>query len=151
MNPRSWRPKPLAAALALTALGACGSPALEARSRPDLPISARPGTHGPAPARPSFVRPRTGLTDLRPAPIARVRPRSRGRALVVRFWTGAHPCYGLGAARADEDRQVVRVRILVGTDPAAVDVACPEVALLAATRVPLKRPLGDRTIRTLGP
>lgn len=142
-------------ALVIVALAACGDPrfslAPATRPRgPDRPTSVAAGDQtGGAPVR--WVRPRPGLTDLRLAPIERHRVVSGGRALVVRFWSGAPPCTRLTDAGATSSRRAVRIRVLVGSEPSPPDQACPEIALLLATKVRLEDPLAGRRVLYGGP
>jgi hypothetical protein len=71
--------------------------------------------------------------------------------LIVRFWSGAAPCTRLGDVDATSSRRAVRIRVIVGTDPSPPDQACPEIALLLATRVWLDDPLGGRRVLYGGP
>jgi hypothetical protein len=45
----------------------------------------------------------------------------------------------------------LKLTVLVGTDPAASDVVCPELAEVQATRVALGEPMGARRVVFGGP
>jgi hypothetical protein len=99
------------------------------------------------PLRPAWIRVTPGS-----GPVARVSPialrvwTSDGHGMAsVRWWGGSPVCTALRSADAARDGSVIRLHVAEGAKHTAV--ACPEIALLKATRIDLgPLPPGDYTV-----
>lgn len=67
------------------------------------------------------------------------------RRLLVRFWGGVEPCFGV-QIRAAETTSEVKVTVLGGVPPEGRDRACIALAKSYQATVDLQNPLGARTI-----
>ena len=148
--------RPLVAiALAVSALAACGdgepaggaSPSAPPAS--DSPTSSPPGS-APGTAPPDggglLVSPRPGMADANPVGWDTYAVSDDERTLTFTFYSGVEPCYVLDRVEVDETDELVTVTLFVGSDPAAGDVACIEIAQLMKVEVQLDAPLGDRDV-----
>lgn len=110
-----------------------GSPA------PDVPISdvVDPGSRVMTPSHPTWVRPHPGGGPLVPVSPSGLRVGVRGGSpyAVVRWWSGIAPCSVLRSVNTGVSGMTVRLRLVEGSDDP--DAACPELALLKATRIDL--------------
>jgi hypothetical protein len=135
------------AALVATASWAC---AADDGAAPDAPVAREePWTTEvvvPGEPDPTVVAPRPGLADVRPHAFARFRPHPDERGLTVAFWGGVAPCFGVDHADVRESEEAVVVTLYAGSDPAAPNVACIEIAVSLAVDVRLSAPLGDRPV-----
>jgi hypothetical protein len=84
-----------------------------------------------------------GATPLEPESVV-VDPANQ-RRLLVRFWGGVEPCFGV-ELRAVESANDVKVTVLGGAPPEGRDRACIALAKLYEATIDLKDPLGTRTI-----
>ena len=110
-----------------------GSPA------PDAPVSdvVDPGGRVMTPSAPTWVMPHPGggpLVPVSPSGL-RVGARDGSPYAVVRWWSGIPPCSVLRAVNVGVSGPTVRLRLVEGTDDP--DAACPELAMLKATRIDL--------------
>jgi hypothetical protein len=108
---------------------------------PDVPVATTqtPGSDGRvmAPFTPSWVQPHPGggpLTPVSPSGL-RVGVRDGAPYAVVRWWSGIAPCSVLRSVNVGIDGATLRLRLVEGSDDP--DAACPELAMLKATRVDL--------------
>jgi hypothetical protein len=141
--------KTIASLLILAALAAgCGQ---AARSTPPGP-NIDPGTVAPddpvshttdpddrvlMPAPATWVLPHPGggpLTPVSPSGL-RVGVRAGAPFAVVRWWSGIEPCSVLRQVAIGVSGSTVRLRLVEGSDDP--DAACPELAMLKATRIDL--------------
>lgn len=143
-------------AIPLALLGAaCGDDAIEQgtaappTSDPSGSVSSPPlgNNDGTIPgAQASPIRSRTDLTDARvfePESV-NVDPANNQR-LLVRFWGGVEPCYGV-EVRVVESTSDVKVTVLGGTPPEARGKSCIALAKLYEASADLETPLGTRAI-----
>ncbi|WP_330228422.1 hypothetical protein OHA40_19970 [Nocardia sp. NBC_00508] len=65
--------------------------------------------------------------------------------IAVNFQTGTPECYGVDAAVAESD-STVTVELRSGTRTEAVGRMCTMIAVFGTLEVPLKAPLGNRTV-----
>ena len=118
-------------------------------SSPDSPISIRPepgsDVHDVG-GRPERVRPRPGMSDLRPVAGEKARLTPDGRHLRVVYWSGVEPCNVLDHVDVGYATESVTVTLYEGSDPEQPDVACIEIALQKVVKVSLEEPLGGRKI-----
>ncbi|MEO8695405.1 MAG: hypothetical protein ABI658_17905 [Acidimicrobiales bacterium] len=146
----------LAGALSILAV-ACGDDAIEqgtsapptsdpsgSSSSPPLPNGdgTIPGAGGDA----APIRSRTDLIEARafqPESVT-VDPTNNQR-LLIRFWGGVEPCYGV-EIRVVESATDVKVTVLGGTPPDAQAKSCIALAKLYQATADLQSPLGPRTI-----
>jgi hypothetical protein len=140
--------KVVAAALLCTALAGCSSGGSSQSAAP-APTSAAPAvTQDPnatagltVQADPSIVDARTigfqSWTKVGPDRIA------------VHFESGSPVCYGVDATTT-ETTSTVTVLLKSGTKPDAVGKMCPMLAMIATLEIPLKSPLDDRTVVSVG-
>ncbi len=141
-------------------LAACGNAPDEAAPQPggagvtgdargDEPVSITPEpggrVHDVKGGRAQRVQPRGGMRGLRTVAWKSFVPRGRS-AIDVRFWSGVEPCNVLDHVDVEENGDRVVVTLFEGSDPAAEDVACIELALLKVVRVELDQPLGSRKV-----
>jgi len=140
----------------LSLLGvACGDDALEQgtsappTSDPSGSVSSPPlgngdGTIPGGQAAP--IRSRTDLIDARAfEPESVSADPSNNQRLLIRFWGGVEPCYGV-EVRVVESGTDVKVTVLGGTPPDAVGRSCIALAKLYQATADLRSPLGSRSI-----
>lgn len=115
---------------------------------PEAPVTGglSPGDPGGSTKEPKIVAPHPGMADVRPIRWEKAQPRRRGRELLVSFWSGVEPCHVLDRVEVDYGPDEVVVTLFQGREPDAEDVACAEIALLKAVRVPLDEPLDGREL-----
>ena len=106
---------------------------------PDVPISGPGDGDGRVmpPFKPTWVVPHPGggpLTPVSPSGL-RVGTRDGAAYAVVRWWSGIEPCSVLRSVAVKTGAATVRLRLVEGTDDPGA--ACPELAMLKATRVDL--------------
>jgi hypothetical protein len=92
------------------------------------------------------IRSRTDLIDPRafePESVS-VDPANNQR-LLIRFWGGVEPCYGV-EVRVVESPTDVKVTVLGGTPPDALGKSCIALAKLYQATADLESPLGSRAI-----
>ena len=144
-------------AAATLLLAACGSSTeapkdsigAGARSpKPDLPVSTAPGAgQGDAlGGRPKRVRPRPGMTDIRPVGWEKARQTPDGRHLRVVYWSGVEPCNVLDRVDVRYAEKTITVTLYEGSDPTQPDVACIEIALQKVVKLKLDEPVDGRKI-----
>jgi hypothetical protein len=135
------------AALVASASWACAS---DDRALPDAPVAREePWTTEvvvPGEPDPTVVAPRPGMANVRPHAFARFRPHPDERGLTVAFWGGVAPCFAVDHVEVRENEETVVVTLYAGSDPAAPNVACIEIAISLAVDVRLSAPLGDRPV-----
>lgn len=93
-----------------------------------------------------LVRPRPGMTDVKPIPWEGLEVSDDGTTLTLLFVSGVEPCYVLDHVAVDEGRKTVVVTLFEGRDPAHPDAACIEIAVNKAVEVSLEEPLGTRKV-----
>ncbi len=64
----------------------------------------------------------------------------------IYFMSGVEPCSVLDSVKVVYAKEVIRIAVLMGSDPKQPDAACPALARFAYTDVDLKEPVGDREI-----
>jgi hypothetical protein len=148
----------LSFAIALTVLTvACGDDAIEqgtsvpptsdpSGSASSPPFARGDGTIPGAGGDAAPILSRTDLVGARafePESVA-VDPANNQR-LLIRFWGGVEPCYGV-EIRVVESATDVKVTVLGGTPPDAQNKSCIALAKLYQATADLKTPLGTRTI-----
>jgi|KBSSwiStaDraftv2_1062776.scaffolds.fasta_scaffold1071670_2 hypothetical protein len=156
MRSRLWVP---AAFLTLTLFGAtagCGDDALvqgtaspptsdpsDSVSSPPQPVGTVPGA-GTGQASP--IRSRTDLVGARAfEPESVTVDPSNNQRLLVRFWGGVEPCFGV-EVRAVESATDVTVTVLGGAPPDVASKTCIALAKLYEASIDLKSPIGSRSI-----
>lgn len=161
MRPRHFFPASLLV-VPLSLLGvACGDDAFEQgtsappTSDPSGSISSPPLTSpsppagigdGTIPGQAAPILSRTDLIDARAfEPDSVGADPSNNQRLLIRFWGGVEPCYGV-EVRVVESASDVKVTVLGGTPPGAVARSCIALAKLYQATADLKAPLGSRTI-----
>ncbi|MGH2768705.1 MAG: hypothetical protein ACRDIF_07100, partial [Actinomycetota bacterium] len=112
----------------------------------DKPAGGPPRPGPPGPDRPQVVRPRPGMINVRPVGWERAEMSQDGRSARILFWSGVEPCNVLDHVEVVYSPERVAVTLFEGTDPRGVDQVCIEIALLKATDVALKEPLGGRPL-----
>jgi len=140
----------------LSVLGVgCGDDAIEQgtaappTSDPSGSISSPPvgigdGTIPGAQAAP--IRSRTDLIGARVfEPESVAADPSNNQRLLIRFWGGVEPCYGV-EVRVVESATDVKVTVLGGSPPDAQGKTCIALAKLYEASADLKSPLGSRSI-----
>ena len=144
--------------ITLSVLAGCGDDAIEqgttspptsdpsgSVSSPPLPDSGGtapdPGTGQAGP-----IRSRTDLIDPRPfEPTSVIADPSNNQRLLIRFWGGVEPCFGV-EIRIVETTSDVKVTVLGGSPPDAIGRSCIALAKLYEASADLKTPLGTRAI-----
>ena len=92
------------------------------------------------------IRSRTDLTGARAfEPESVAADPSNNQRLLIRFWGGVEPCYGV-EVRVVESATDVKVTVLGGTPPDALARSCIALAKLYQATVDLKSPLATRAI-----
>lgn len=111
---------------------------------PDTPTSStdRPGAEEP---RPRVVRPRPGMENVHPIHWERYEVRGQRRVRIF-YWSGVEPCYVLDHVDVAYRKRTVRVTLFEGSDPAARDQACIEIAEYKAVDVNLSEGLRGRRV-----
>jgi hypothetical protein len=64
----------------------------------------------------------------------------------IYFMPGVEPCHVLDSVKLTYAKEVIRVALLMGSDPKQPDATCPALARMAYTDVKLSEPVGDREI-----
>ena len=147
---------PLFLVIALSVLVvACGDDAVEQgtaappTSDPSGSVSSPPvvnsdGTIPGGQAAP--IRSRTDLIGARAfEPESVAADPSNNQRLLIRFWGGVEPCYGV-EVRVVESATDVKVTVLGGSPPGAEAISCIALAKLYQATADLNTPLGTRTI-----
>ena len=92
------------------------------------------------------IRSRSDLIDARPLdPESVAADPANNSRLLVRFWGGVEPCFGVDV-RVVESATDVKVTVLGGAPPDARERTCIALAKLYESPVDLRSPLGARTI-----
>jgi hypothetical protein len=92
------------------------------------------------------IRSRSDLIDARPLdPESVTADPANNSRLLVRFWGGVEPCFGV-EVRVVESTTDVKVTVLGGAPPDARERTCIALAKLYESAVDLRSPLGSRTI-----
>ncbi|HUP73338.1 MAG TPA: hypothetical protein VM282_09840 [Acidimicrobiales bacterium] len=92
------------------------------------------------------IRSRTDLIDARAfEPESVSSDPANNQRLLIRFWGGVEPCYGV-EVRVVETTSEVKVTVLGGTPPEAQGKSCIALAKLYQATADLQSPLGSRTI-----
>lgn len=92
------------------------------------------------------VTPRPGMANVAPLRWQTAEPGSDDQTLRVTYTSGVEPCYVLDSVEVEESPEQVTVTLLQGSDPAAGDAVCIEIAEQRVVEVPLSAPLGDRPV-----
>jgi hypothetical protein len=149
-------PSALFLAIALSVLVvACGDDAIEQgtaappTSDPSGSVSSPPLVNGDGTipgGQAAAIRSRSDLTDARAfEPESVAADPSNNQRLLIRFWGGVEPCYGV-EVRVVESATDVKVTVLGGTPPDAQAKSCVALAKLYQATADLKSPLGSRSI-----
>jgi hypothetical protein len=130
----------------LSILGvACGSAGeTPAGADTDTSVSSTPGDSAPSDGGPQRVEPRDGLVDDRATTFDRFRLRDGGRAVDLFFWSGIEECYGVDHVAVEYRKDVVKITLFEGRDPAAE--TCIELAVRKVVRVALDERVGGRRV-----
>ncbi len=124
--------------------GAPGYPGDEPIAPPD-----DPGLEPEPVPEPTLVEPRPGMVGVHPIAFSTddvvVSP-DDSAVLFVSFWSGVEPCYVLDHIEVTETDETVTVTLFEGSDPAAADAVCIEIAMLKQVEITLDSPLGDRRV-----
>ena len=149
----------LSLAIALSVVGvACGDDTIE-QSTASPPTSdpsgsasspTLPAVDGAIPApgggQADSIRSRSDLTGARAfEPESVAGDPSNHQRLLIRFWGGVEPCFGV-EIRVVETSADVKVTVLGGTPPGAESKSCIALAKLYQVSADLKSPLGTRSI-----
>ena len=143
-------------ALGLFAVAACGDEAIEqgtaaspTREDPSGSVSSPPATGdstGIGGGQAAPIRSRSDLVDARAfEPDSVVVDPSNDQRLLIRFWGGVEPCYGV-EVRVVETTTEVKLTILGGTPREAQGKSCIALAKFYEASADLASPLGARTI-----
>ena len=113
-------------------------------------VSSPPQTGGtpspPASGQGASIRSRSDLIDARPLdPESVTADPANNSRLLVRFWGGVEPCFGV-ELRVVESSTDVKVTVLGGAPPDARERTCIALAKLYESAVDLRSPLGARSI-----
>ena len=154
MRPRHFLPA-LCFAIALPVLAACGDDTIEQgtaappTSDPSGSVSSPPIVNGDGTipgGQAAVIRSRTDLIDARAfEPESVAADPANNQRLLIRFWGGVEPCYGV-EVRVVESATDVKVTVLGGSPPDAQAKTCVALAKLYQATADLKAPLGTRTI-----
>jgi hypothetical protein len=144
--------------ITLAVVAGCGDDAIDqsttspATSDPSGSVSSPPlpDTGGTAPepgtGQAASIRSRTDLIDPRPfEPTSVAADPSNNQRLLIRFWGGVEPCFG-AEFRVVETATDVKVTVLGGAPPDAINRSCIALAKLYEGSVDLKAPLAARAI-----
>jgi hypothetical protein len=114
---------------------------------PDAAVAIAPCPgEGPVPTGPKVVEPRPGMADVRPHPFDTATVGDDGRTVTIDYWSGIEPCAVLDHVDVVETPDAVTITLFSGSDPAAGDVACIEIAVQHRVVISLDDPLGERPI-----
>lgn len=69
-----------------------------------------------------------------------------GNIARVYFMTGVEPCSVLDSVKVIYAKEIIRIALFTGSDPAQKDAACPALARFAYTDVKLKESVGNREV-----
>jgi hypothetical protein len=131
--------------LAAVVAAACASPvAAGGGSDGSTSTTIPPGSSSPSKPRPKIVSPTPGLQNVLATSWIKAVPSADGMTLTVWFW--GSPCLGVDHVDVNETPDRVALTLYQGTPPSMIGMACIEIAMLAAVRVDLSSPLGDRTV-----
>jgi hypothetical protein len=147
---------PLVLAIALAVLvAACGDDAIEQgttappTSDPSGSVSSPPIVNGDGTipgGQAAAIRSRSDLIGARVfEPESVAADPSNNQRLLIRFWGGVEPCYGV-EVRVVESATDVKVTVLGGAPPGSEAMSCIALAKLYQATADLKSPLGARTI-----
>jgi hypothetical protein len=146
-------PRPIAAVALVAALlvgallASCASAARPRTAQPpESPVSTSPGSARPtSPSAPSplLVTPSPGLIRPRPQSFERARVQDP-KTLLVRFYGGVEACERLDHVRVEYHPRRIALTLYVGRVPGGQ--VCIEVAVLKATKIALREPVGGRKI-----
>ncbi len=95
--------------------------------------------------RPRVVEPRPGMDNVHAIDWERAKVRGQ-RKVRVFFWSGVEPCYVLDHVQVEYLRRTVRITLFEGSDPAARDQSCIEIAEYKAVDVSLSERLRGRRV-----
>jgi hypothetical protein len=90
------------------------------------------------------MNPTPGLQNVLATSWIEAVPSADDMTLTVSFW--GSPCLGVDHVDVNETPDRVAITLYQGTPPSMVGMACIEIAMLAAVRVDLSSPLGNRTV-----
>ena len=155
MRPRRFLTAPFLA-IALSVLGvACGDDTLDQGTAAPPTSDSSGSVSSPPPVngdgtipggQAAPIRSRTDLIDARAfEPESVAADPSNNQRLLIRFWGGVEPCYGV-EVRVVESTADVKVTVLGGTPPDAQAKSCIALAKLYQATADLKSPLGTRSI-----
>jgi hypothetical protein len=124
----------------------CGTPVVSG-SGPDGTVAITPcrSTEGPMPL-PQVVEPDPGMADVHPIRFEHAVVGDDDRTVSVDFWAGVSPCSVLDHVDVSYADAAVTITLYEGHDPAAGQVACPEIAMQKRVVVTLDQPLDGRKI-----
>ncbi|MGQ0623501.1 MAG: hypothetical protein ACT4PP_02420 [Sporichthyaceae bacterium] len=110
----------------------------------DIGTDTEPGAPAPEPG-PKVVKPQGGMSNVRPVTWESAAP-TGDRVVRVQFYGGIEPCDVLDSVKVAYRKAAVEISLFSGSDPAAPDVACIEIAELKAVDVTLTEDLAGREI-----
>jgi hypothetical protein len=90
------------------------------------------------------MSPTPGLQNVLATSWIKAVPSADGMTLTVSFW--GSPCLGVDHVDVKETPDRVAITLYQGTPPSMVGMASIEIEMLAAVRVDLSSPLGDREV-----
>ena len=119
---------------------------------PDTPMGgdARPGSDTPEEPTPEMVKPRPGMTNLRPVAWEKGEALSERKVLLT-FYGGVEPCDVLDSVKVKYGEKAVTFTLFSGSDPKKPDAVCIEIAQLKAVEVDLSEDLDGRELKDGSP
>ncbi|MBA3743783.1 hypothetical protein [Sporichthya sp.] len=118
---------------------------------PDTPLGdAAPGDPNSEEPTPELVKPRSGMTNLRPVSWNSAEVLG-DRTVRIVFYGGVEPCDVLDSVKVKYGKDAVTVSLFSGSDPKEPDAVCIDIAKLKAVEVELTEDAGDREIKDGSP
>ncbi len=117
---------------------------------PDATVTFTPCPDDPTatlvPDGPQVVKPMPGMTNVRARPFDTATVADDDRTVTIDFWSGIEPCAVLDHVQVDFGDDAVTITLFEGSDPAAGDVACIEIAVEKRVVLVLEELLAGREI-----
>lgn len=119
---------------------------------PDTPMGgdAMPGSDTPEEPTPEIVKPRPGMTNLRPVSWEKAEALSERKVLLT-YYGGVEPCDVLDSVKVKYGEKTVTFTLFSGSDPKKPDAVCIEIAQLKAVEVDLTEDLDGRALKDGAP
>ncbi|HUR75419.1 MAG TPA: hypothetical protein VMZ00_14155 [Sporichthya sp.] len=118
---------------------------------PATPLGdAAQGSNTPEEPTPELVKPRSGMTHVRPVTWNSAEVVG-ARTVRITFYGGVEPCDVLDSVKVKYGKEAVTVSLFSGSDPAKPDAVCIQIAKLKVVEVTLTEDLGGRKIKDGAP